>query len=156
MADSVFGDVKEGKEFVTDTGEKIKNMEELISKIKSDDAFFKKHVDEEKNDFAFWIEECVNSDIGSDLGIIKDKDDFLKSLDKKISKAKKEKKMFKEEITDGEFIKTEELNKKLVPEENETLEEDKVPDAERFSDVIEKMGEEIKEGLSKSGKKKKK
>jgi regulator of sigma D len=53
-------DVKEEHNFKLKDGTELRNLEELLDKLKNmDKATFEHHVNEERNDFIDWIKDCV-------------------------------------------------------------------------------------------------
>ena len=69
----------QGQEFWTSKGDKITSQKELITHLKKmDEETFKNHVNQEKNDFANWIEHVFhNKKIAKEMRKIKEKKELI-------------------------------------------------------------------------------
>ncbi|MDD9953270.1 MAG: DUF5752 family protein [Candidatus Woesearchaeota archaeon] len=75
-------DVPQGEEFVLSDGQRLQNIEDLyLSLANMPDEHFDHHVNEEKNDFATWIEHSVDDKfLASNVRQIDSKEQLLKTL----------------------------------------------------------------------------
>ncbi|MEM4637916.1 MAG: hypothetical protein QXK76_02745 [Candidatus Woesearchaeota archaeon] len=121
-------DVSENNYFRLSDGRIIRNIEELLSILKSsDDALFYQHVNQYRNDFAEWIKHCINYiDLYNKLVIIKDKNSFVNILEQEIAFLKNPKisetmKFFSEDYSNGTTQTGFEKNSPGVSEEKKVM-----------------------------------
>ncbi len=86
-------DVRPEHQFILKTGEKIKNLEELVSKLRGmADDVFTHHVNDTRNDFRRWINDIINDKPLADaLGSLLRKNEILTAISSRMRELKKRK-----------------------------------------------------------------
>ncbi|MCD6589857.1 hypothetical protein J7K74_01570 [Candidatus Woesearchaeota archaeon] len=79
---------EEGKEFMFSSGDKARNLKELLEKLRvmSDEEFFL-YVNENKNDFSNWIRDVLGEEtLAREIYHIRDRKEIIKKIELYISK----------------------------------------------------------------------
>ena len=81
----LFLDVNPSKQFWLHNGVAVKNLSELIAVLRdlSDDIFIF-HVNEQKNDFAAWVRDVIDEELGQELLKLRDKQDIIHAIEKRM------------------------------------------------------------------------
>jgi hypothetical protein len=80
--------------FYFSSGDSAGSLDELLEKLKSmDEDCFEHHVNEDKNDFAAWISECVGDKaLAKRISTLKERREIIKVIAKKVNTPAKVKK----------------------------------------------------------------
>lgn len=107
---------EEGKEFYFHDGSRVRNIKELIEKLKDiDENSFRRYVNREKNDFSNWIRYVLDEqELAIKLLTTLDKDTTIKFLEEYLEKNEKK---VEEGVEKGNIVK------RKVKETREKLEE---------------------------------
>ena len=85
-----FSDVDPDKLFWLQNGQSVKNLSDLVNILKDlDRETFNAHVNLQKNDFANWIRDVIDEELGEQLLEIKDKDRIITIIEKKFENLSK-------------------------------------------------------------------
>lgn len=84
-------EVKPENYFILCTGEGIKDLTELLEKLKTiDDSTFAHHVNENKNDFSNWIRHVFgNHELADTISFFNDREETIKALEDELFTKKK-------------------------------------------------------------------
>ncbi len=82
----ILSDVPQGKEFFMHDGTALRNLEELREEIKfMSEEDFRRYVNDEKNDFANWIEYVIgDKELADRLRLTKDRENAFKLINSRI------------------------------------------------------------------------
>ena len=89
--------------FYFSNGESAGSLREFFEKLKNiDEECFSHHVNEEKNDFANWIRDCIgDKELGKRIEKLKDRKKIINLLEKKINGPASTKKGIIEQIKEA-------------------------------------------------------
>jgi hypothetical protein len=131
--EKIFSDVAPEHRFWLVKGGEVKNLEELTSALVTmEDATFKHHVTEERNDFSEWIKNIIqDTELAETLTKIKTRESTLKAIELRIESLKNLKSIHDAIDKVREGIETE---KEKVVEEKKAIEEaDKITETKPAS-----------------------
>ncbi|MFW6220489.1 MAG: hypothetical protein ACOC3X_02330, partial [Nanoarchaeota archaeon] len=94
-AKEILSNVHPNETFKTALGKEIISLEELVKTLENmDDNEFKIHVNEEKNDYANWINDSIKDEVlAFEIKHVKDKKKIINTIKKRITELEKRIKM---------------------------------------------------------------
>ena len=152
----IFKEVDPDKYFYLHTGEYVKNIAELLGKLRAmDDSTFKYHVNPEKNDFANWIKYVVGDDELADrMQKTRNLGFTIKAIEEKYI-LKKEKEESQLEKIKNHLTQKNNTVRKKVEKKKESYISKKEPDLEYDKAKLDAIRKRIEEKINKQEKEKK-